>query len=545
MMEKKKKIGQLMEMVVLVLVLLTSVLHGAVTGHQPGIYVDNGFDQTVLEPFLNRYEKEEMEDEMLTLLGQFAHLRSFMLDVYNSMDSNEETGNLRIRANHRSSRDLKHFGVTEGDVVGHVIETMMEKKKKIGQLMEMVVLVLVLLTSVLHGAVTGHQPGIYVDNGFDQTVLEPFLNRYEKEEMEDEMLTLLGQFAHLRSFMLDVYNSMDSNEETGNLRIRANHRSSRDLKHFGVTEGDVVQGHHFSAGRLRHGDHHQTRFWFDVRSAPWEQDDLIGAELRVYKEGLKPPHAFAGSKTPFNVEVYQVIPSLTSSEKRLDLISKLNTTLDYDGWLTFNVTKAFTDWMVFPDTNFGLYLDVNLADGHVAKPIQVGLHSHHLVRAEKEPFLAGFFKSSESPEGNVLHARKARRAVSNGGSQGGKKKRKNNSKSHAKRKKLRIPRHSNCGRRNLYVSFKDLNWQDWIIAPNGYPAFYCEGECTFPLNAQMNATNHAIVQTLVNLMSQHTAPKPCCAPTKLGEVSVIFYDDDSNVILKRYRNMQVKACGCH
>lgn len=40
-------------------------------------------------------------------------------------------------------------------------------------------------------------------------------------------------------------------------------------------------------------------------------------------------------------------------------------------------------------------------------------------------------------------------------------------------------------------------YQDWIIAPEGYAANYCDGECSFPLNAHMNATNHAIVQTLV------------------------------------------------
>lgn len=42
-----------------------------------------------------------------------------------------------------------------------------------------------------------------------------------------------------------------------------------------------------------------------------------------------------------------------------------------------------------------------------------------------------------------------------------------------------------------------LSLQDWIIAPEGYAAYYCEGECAFPLNSYMNATNHAIVQTLV------------------------------------------------
>lgn len=43
-----------------------------------------------------------------------------------------------------------------------------------------------------------------------------------------------------------------------------------------------------------------------------------------------------------------------------------------------------------------------------------------------------------------------------------------------------------------------LSPKDWIIAPKGYAANYCDGECSFPLNAHMNATNHAIVQTLVS-----------------------------------------------
>lgn len=48
------------------------------------------------------------------------------------------------------------------------------------------------------------------------------------------------------------------------------------------------------------------------------------------------------------------------------------------------------------------------------------------------------------------------------------------------------------------LSVVSYSAQDWIIAPEGYAAFYCEGECAFPLNSYMNATNHAIVQTLVS-----------------------------------------------
>ncbi|XP_014639247.1 PREDICTED: bone morphogenetic protein 8A, partial [Ceratotherium simum simum] len=97
----------------------------------------------------------------------------------------------------------------------------------------------------------------------------------------------------------------------------------------------------------------------------------------------------------------------------------------------------------------------------------------------------------------------------------------------------------------LYVSFQDLGWLDWVIAPQGYSAYYCEGECSFPLDSCMNATNHAILQSLVHLMKPDTVPKACCAPTKLSATSVLYYDSSNNVILRKHRNMVVRACGCH
>lgn len=78
--------------------------------------------------------------------------------------------------------------------------------------------------------------------------------------------------------------------------------------------------------------------------------------------------------------------------------------------------------------------------------------------------------------------------------------RKRNRKSENRNPMLSDNNPKSCRIQTLYVSFKDLKWQDWIVAPEGYNAFYCTGECNFPLNAHMNATNHAIVQTLVHLM---------------------------------------------
>ncbi|KAL2307966.1 hypothetical protein Nmel_000960 [Mimus melanotis] len=173
---------------------------------------------------------------------------------------------------------------------------------------------------------------------------------------------------------------------------------------------------------------------------------------------------------------------------------------------------------------------------------------------DKQPFMVAFFKVSE------VHLRTTRSASS-------RRRQQSRNRSTQTQDVSRVSSVTDynssdlktaCRKHELYVSFQDLGWQlsveprsvcfpkkDWIIAPKGYAANYCDGECSFPLNAHMNATNHAIVQTLVHLMNPDYVPKPCCAPTKLNAISVLYFDDNSNVILKKYRNMVVRACGCH
>jgi len=120
----------------------------------------------------------------------------------------------------------------------------------------------------------------------------------------------------------------------------------------------------------------------------------------------------------------------------------------------------------------------------------------------------------------------------------------NERRRHNKKKGKRIKR-SACKLQKLVVNFKDLNWDQWIIAPPQYSAYKCKGECSFPLDGKMNATNHAIVQTLAHLIEPHRVPKACCAPKKLQAMNVLYYDEKQNVILKMYKDMIVKTCGCH
>lgn len=98
-----------------------------------------------------------------------------------------------------------------------------------------------------------------------------------------------------------------------------------------------------------------------------------------------------------------------------------------------------------------------------------------------------------------------------------------------------------CQRRPLTIKFADLGWSDSIIAPDDYEAGYCSGDC-LP-GALPNSTSHAIVQALVNKL-QDIVPKPCCVPTELEPVLLLYYNEENDVLLRRYPNMKVKSCGC-
>ncbi|XP_056374148.1 protein DVR-1-like [Hyla sarda] len=101
-----------------------------------------------------------------------------------------------------------------------------------------------------------------------------------------------------------------------------------------------------------------------------------------------------------------------------------------------------------------------------------------------------------------------------------------------------------CKKRRLYVEFRDVGWQNWVIAPRGYLANYCYGECPYPLTEVLNGSNHAILQTLVHSFEPEDIPLPCCVPTKMSPISMLFYDNNDNVVLRHYENMAVDECGC-
>ncbi|EHB18482.1 Growth/differentiation factor 2 [Heterocephalus glaber] len=80
------------------------------------------------------------------------------------------------------------------------------------------------------------------------------------------------------------------------------------------------------------------------------------------------------------------------------------------------------------------------------------------------------------------------------------------------RQKRSIGAGSYCQKTSLWVKFKDIGWDSWIIAPKEYDAYECKGGCFFPLSDDLTPTKHAIVQTLVCLKHPKKMAKPAACP---------------------------------
>uniref|UniRef100_A0A673UK42 Bone morphogenetic protein 6 n=1 Tax=Suricata suricatta TaxID=37032 RepID=A0A673UK42_SURSU len=280
------------------------------------------------------------------------------------------------------------------------------------------------------------------------------------------------------------------------------------------------------------GQRYHKEFKFNLSQIP-EGEAVTAAEFRIYKDCV------VGSfkNQTFLISIYQVLQEHQHRDSDLFLLDTRVVWASEEGWLEFDITATSNLWVVTPQHNMGLQLSVVTRDGLNINPRAAGLVGRD-GPYDKQPFMVAFFKVSE------VHVRTTRSAP-------GRRRQQSRNRSTQSQDVSRVSNYNSselktaCRKHELYVSFQDLGWQDWIIAPKGYAANYCDGECSFPLNAHMNATNHAIVQTLVHLMNPEYVPKPCCAPTKLNAISVLYFDDNSNVILKKYRNMVVRACGCH
>ncbi|KAK5600163.1 hypothetical protein CRENBAI_006679 [Crenichthys baileyi] len=100
-----------------------------------------------------------------------------------------------------------------------------------------------------------------------------------------------------------------------------------------------------------------------------------------------------------------------------------------------------------------------------------------------------------------------------------------------------------CHRVDLHVDFNQIGWGSWIVFPKRYNAYRCEGSCPGPLGEGLNPTNHAYMQSLLKHYHPDRVVPPCCAPTKMSPLSMLYYEN-GEMLLRHHEDMIVDECGC-
>lgn len=246
---------------------------------------------------------------------------------------------------------------------------------------------------------------------------------------------------------------------------------------------------------------------------------MWAAELVLYRE-----EAPRSGRPPIHrVQVFDVVrPANPHPIQRL-LDTRVFRGGSAGSWEVFDVLPAVHRWRTHPEDNHGLSIEL-VSSLNATQPQSVRLKRAASEDAGRwsqfEPMLVTYSRDHQQ---KVLARTK---------------------RSMGTRKHRRKGRKDNCRRHALYVDFSDVGWNDWIIAPPGYNAYFCHGDCPFPLPDHLNTTNHAIVQTLVNSANPAAVPRACCVPTELSPISMLYKDKYDNVVLKNYQDMVVEGCGC-
>ncbi|XP_036007654.1 growth/differentiation factor 5 [Fundulus heteroclitus] len=348
-------------------------------------------------------------------------------------------------------------------------------------------------------------------------------------------------------YMLSLYWSLSSGELNGSALHEAG--LANTITSF------VDKGHDDRGPVLR-----RQRYQFNISSL--ERDGLLGAELRVLRKHVSEPRSAAeergGGSNPL-LRLYTCASgkhkaALLQTRTTEDLLSAFS-----NRWEVFDINKVFKGLRSQQEQRSQqLCFELEALEHRGGRPLDLRtLGFSRLGRTNKEKaFLLAFGKSKKrdlfyneikarSGHDNktvyeyLFNQRRMRRAPPPRGS----------------KKTLRPPAQNfpqpqatktkpRCHRRRLHVNFKEMGWDDWIIAPLEYDAYHCDGACDFPIRSHLEPTNHAIIQTLINSMDPEATPPTCCVPTRLSPISILYIDSANNVVYKQYEEMVVESCGC-
>uniref|UniRef100_W5MLT9 Growth/differentiation factor 5 n=1 Tax=Lepisosteus oculatus TaxID=7918 RepID=W5MLT9_LEPOC len=278
----------------------------------------------------------------------------------------------------------------------------------------------------------------------------------------------------------------------------------------------------------------RQKYYFNISSL--EKEGVLGAELRILRKRPSDPRKARSTGGLFTLKIFTC---QTGKQKASLLHSRSIEDRDVPKWEVFDI------WKLFRNFKNVVQLCFELEASDRGRPVDLrSLGFSRLGRQAKEKafFLVFsrtkrrdlFYNEIKARSGHdnktvyeyLVTQRRMRRAPA------------------SRAKKLTKNPKPRCNRKPLHVNFKEMGWDDWIIAPLEYEAYHCDGVCDFPIRSHLEPTNHAIIQTLMNSMDPDSTPPTCCVPTRLSPISILYIDSANNVVYKQYEDMVVETCGC-
>ncbi|KAJ3584576.1 hypothetical protein NHX12_015071, partial [Muraenolepis orangiensis] len=100
-----------------------------------------------------------------------------------------------------------------------------------------------------------------------------------------------------------------------------------------------------------------------------------------------------------------------------------------------------------------------------------------------------------------------------------------------------------CAAEAFYIDFRLIGWSDWIIAPAGYYGNYCEGRCPAYMAGVPGSASSFHTAVVNQYRMRGMSPgsmNSCCIPTRLSTMSMLYFDDEYNIVKRDVPNMIVE-----
>ncbi|KAL2294895.1 hypothetical protein Nmel_018036, partial [Mimus melanotis] len=287
-------------------------------------------------------------------------------------------------------------------------------------------------------------------------------------------------------------NRSQEEEEEAVSRTRRLHRLTPTLSRWlDISEGHQdSQGHRDAQGHREPLGPYRYHLLLSRTADLHRQLRVVRAELKLFKHSPSLP----GASVPPRVTIY----TLQGAEGTPQLLRSQE--LDPDSQ-SLELIEAVQPWLAGPEATLSLELDFTT---NVSAALATSWGETLVLEVETQ----------ENP---ARAARRARGLDEECGKSDGK-----------------------CCLKSLKVSFQDIGWSDWVVAPSSYYMRFCEGSC--PHNYKP-ASMHAQIKSRVHSLSK-AAPPPCCVPADYDPMVLMHLDSEGRLVSSLFEDMLVTRCHC-